>query len=284
MEPIANIVDSHVHFWDPHRLRYPWLAGLPELNRAFLPANFGGGSVGAGVTKIIVVESGCEPWQYLDEVDWVSTFAKEETRLCGMVAHAAVEKGCTVEADLKLLAMRPLVKGIRRSLQDERDPGICLRPDFITGVKHLAAFQFTFDLCIRPDQIKMVTELIRRVPEIQFVLDHCGKPLVRAGKIEPWAMELRSLAALPNVYCKISGLATEADWKEWRMEEIKPYVEIVLESFGCDRVLFGGDWPVCTLATSYERWLETIWKLASSVGALQCTKLFQTNAERIYRV
>ena len=278
------IVDSHVHLWNPSRLRYAWLDGLPELNRAFLPADFSAASAKAGVAKMIFVEGGCESSRSLEEVDWVSTLAKEEPRLRGIVAHAPLEKGEAVRADLAALAERPLVKGVRRLLQGESDSEFCLRPEFVAGVKLLAEFGFTFDLCIRHEQLRDVAELVRRVPEVTFVLDHCGKPPVREGKIEPWATELKGLATLPNVSCKISGLATEADWKNWRIADLKPFFEIALAEFGFDRVLFGGDWPVCTLATDYQRWLETVLELTSTASAAQRAKLFQTNAERIYRV
>ena len=284
MNPAANIVDSHVHFWDPARLRYPWLESLPELNRAFLPADFATDGSNVGITKMIFVEGGCESSQNLAEVDWISALAINKPQLCGIVAHVPMETGKAVDVHLERLAACPLVKGARRLLQGERDPEFCLQSNFVAGVKRLATFQYTFDLCIRHEQLSAVTELARRTPEVQFVLDHCGKPPIRAGKIEPWATNLRALATLPNVSCKISGLATEADWKGWRTEDLKPYLDTVLESFGFDRVLFGGDWPVCILATNYQRWLETIWELTSSVGAVQQASLFQTNAERIYRV
>jgi L-fuconolactonase len=148
----------------------------------------------------------------------------------------------------------------------------------------LGEFGFTFDLCIRNEQLSAVTELVRRVPEVTFILDHFGKPAVRAGKFEPWATELKALAQLPNVNCKISGLATEADWKNWRPEELKPYFDTVLEAFGFERVLFGGDWPVCTLATDYQRWLETVLNWTASASHADRNNLFQNNAERIYRV
>ena len=125
-------------------------------------------------------------------------------------------------------------------------------------MKLLAEFGFTFDLCIRHDQLPMAAELVRRVPQVTFVLDHFGKPDVRGKKTEPWAVNLKALAALPNVVCKISGLTTEADWKNWQPDDLKFYFETALECFGFDRILFGGDWPVATLATSYDRWLETV--------------------------
>jgi L-fuconolactonase len=284
MEPPQAIVDAHVHIWHPRLFFYPWLQGATELNRAFLPADYATASAQAGVAKMIFVECGCVPSQGLIEADWVYILARTEPRLRGVVAQAPLEKGEAVFADLDRLAARPLVKGVRRLLQDETEVGFCLRPDFVAGVKMLGEFGFTFDLCIRNEQLCAVTELARRVPEVTFILDHCGKPPVRTGKIEPWATELRALAKLPNVNCKISGLATEADWKNWQPEDLKPYFDTVLEAFGFERVLFGGDWPVCTLATDYQRWLETVWNWTASASQVDRNNLFQNNAERIYCV
>jgi L-fuconolactonase len=279
-----SIVDSHVHLWNPSRFRYAWLDELPVLNRTFLPADFVTASSSANLNKIIFVECGCRPNQSLAEVDWVSALAKDEPRLQGIVAHALVEKGESVHADLAKLASRPLVKGVRQNVQGESDTEFYLRPEFIVGVQLLAEFGFTFDLCIRHEQLRAAVELVRRVPQVNFVLDHFGKPDVRGKKTEPWATDLEALAASPNVVCKISGLATEADWNHWQVADLKFYFEWTLECFGFDRVLFGGDWPVATLATSYERWVETVGNLLSSATDIERTKLFQTNAERIYRV
>jgi len=281
---MRNIVDSHVHIWNPHRLRYAWLDDLPQLNRPYLPEDFSAASAGAGLVKMIFVECGREAAQALDEVDWISTLANNEPRICGIVAHASLEKGEAARADLEKLSSRPLVKGVRRLLQCEGEADFCLRPDFVTGVKMLADFEFTFDLCIRHEQLRSVTELARRLPGVQFILDHFGKPPVRDGRIEPWATQLRDLAKLPNVSCKISGLTTEANWETWSAAKLRPYYEVALEAFGFDRVLFGGDWPVSTLATDYQRWVEAIHELASEFTDLDRRKLFQTNAEKVYRL
>ena len=169
-------------------------------------------------------------------------------------------------------------------MQGERDLEFCLLPDFVTGVELLAEFGFTFDLCVRHEQLRSVAELVRRVPQVTFVLDHFGKPDVRSKQAGPWATDLKALAALPNVVCKISGLTTEADWNHWQPADLKFYFGWTLECFGFDRVLFGGDWPVATLATSYERWVETVQDFVSFASDADQIKLFQTNAERIYRV
>lgn len=278
------IVDSHVHWWNPARLRYSWLDGIPALNHEFLLAEFAAASANSKVGKIIFVESGCEPAQSLEEVRWVSSLAKEEPRLKGIIAHAPLEYGESVRSELEELARCPLVRGIRRNLQGEHSVDFSRHLDFVAGVTLLTGFNFTFDLCIRHDQLGAATELARRVPQVTFVLDHFGKPNVRDKTAEPWAKNLKALAALPNVTCKISGLTTEADWSRWQPADLKFYFESALEYFGFDRILFGGDWPVSTLATSYERWLETVQQFFAFAPATDQIKLFQTNAERIYHV
>lgn len=282
--PALTIVDSHVHLWDPARLGYPWLAGVPALNRSFLTRDYAQASVTQRVEKMIFVEGGCEPAQSTAEVDWVSSLAKTEPRLKGMVAQVPVENGTAVRDDLEKLAERPLIKGVRRNLQGEPDPEFCLRPEFVTGLRLLADFDFSFDLCVRAEQLTGVIELVRQIPEVSFVLDHFGKPAVRNRQLAPWVADIKALAALPNVVCKISGLTTEADWNNWRPDDLKIYFDHVLESFGYDRVLFGSDWPVMTLATSYHGWIETVQSLLTDASDRDRTKLFQTNAERIYHV
>jgi len=238
----------------------------------------------ANVHKLVFVECGCEPEQNLAEVDWIVRLARNEPRLKGIIAHAPLEKGEGARGDLEKLSNRPLVKGVRRNLQGERNSEFCLRPEFVTGIRLLAEFEFVFDLCIRPEQLHSVAELVGQIPQVTFVLDHFGKPDVRGKEAEPWAADLKLLAANPNVVCKISGLTTEADWNRWQPGDLKFYFDRALECFGFDRVLFGGDWPVATLATSYERWIETIQNLLSVSSPSDRIKLFQTNAERIYHV
>lgn len=278
------IVDSHIHLWNPVQFRYPWLDGLPALNRAWLPAEFVAASADASVEKMIFIECGCEPVQSLAEVIWASTLAECETRLCGIVAHAALEKGASVSGDLAGLAAWPLAKGVRRNVQGESDAAFFLQPEFVAGVKQLAEFGFTFDVCIRHEQMRAAAELVRRVPEVTFVLDHFGKPDVRGKRREPWASSLKSMAQSPNVVCKLSGLATEADWNHWRPDDLKFYFEWALECFGWDRLLFGSDWPVATLATDYRRWVMTVQESLPSASTADHVKFFKTNAERIYRV
>jgi L-fuconolactonase len=279
-----GIVDAHVHYWDPARLPYGWLKGLPSLDRSFMPEDFSMASAGAGISKIVFVESGCDAPRALDEVDWVTTLAQREPRIRAIVANAPLELGNGVREHLTRLAERPLVKGVRRLLQGEPEADYCLKPGFLEGTGLLEGFGFSMDLCIHHNQLVAVTELVRKFPGIHFILDHFGKPLVKQGVMEPWLTQLRELADLPNISCKVSGLTTEADCENWTEIDLKPYFDAVLESFGAERVIFAGDWPVCTLAADYQRWVKTVAELTSSLSMEDSAKLFRSNAERIYRI
>lgn len=278
-----TIVDTHVHFWNPKQFRYTWLDGLPVLNQAMLPQDLAAAASSTPISKFIFVESGCEPSQSLQEVDWVTGFGGANPQLKGIVAHAALEQGKAALGDLELLAGRPLVKGVRRNLQAESNDFLT-QPALISGLRLLPKFNFTFDLCIRPDQLASASEIARSVPEVTFVLDHLGKPPVRDKNFEPWARNLHVLAGMPNVVCKISGLVTEANTADWQRADLEPYFDHALACFGLRRVLFGSDWPVATLATSYERWLETVLDLVAFANERERAQLFHANAERIYRV
>ena len=279
-----SIVDAHVHFWNPQRLNYPWLAELPGLNRAFLPADFQAAAKTDTAEKLIFVECGCEAAQNGDEVKWISQLAAHETRIRGIVAHAPVERGASVRPELAALAQFPLVKGVRRNFQGETVTDFCAQPEFVAGVRALAEFNFSFDLCLLHHQLPAAIELVRRCPEINFILDHCGKPAIRAGQVDPWQRQIRELAALPNVVCKISGLLTEAKLTDWQPADLQPFVRHTVECFGFDRVMFGGDWPVLTLAGDYSRWLAALDFCLPDAGESERQKLFQTTAEKVYRI
>jgi L-fuconolactonase len=280
---VPDIVDAHVHLWNPERFRYAWLDDLPALRRPMLPADFAAASADANVGKFIFVECGRDPLQSLAEVDWISSLAAAVPRLKGIVAHASLERGKGARGELELLAAYPLVKGVRRNLQAETGEFL-KQAAFIEGLKLLPEFGFSFDLCVRAEQLPAATELVRSVPQVTFVLDHLGKPPVGRKSFEPWARHLRALAGAPNVVCKISGLATEANWVDWRRADVEPYFDHALACFGLPRVLFGSDWPVANLATTYDRWMDTVLELVPNANERERMQLFQTNAERIYRV
>ncbi|MBC8163237.1 MAG: amidohydrolase family protein, partial [Roseiflexaceae bacterium] len=198
---------------------------------------------------------------------------------------APVEHGARLRGYLDaLVATSPLIKGVRRMLQGEPHAKICLAPDFVQGVRLLAQYGLSFDICVKHDQLAPVTELARRCPDTQFMLDHAGKPDIKSGVLDPWREEIAALAALPNVMCKISGLVTEADHTAWTTDQLAPYVAYALAQFGEDRVAFGGDWPVALLASPYPRWVETLDGLTAHLPEAVRRKLWAENARRFYQL
>jgi L-fuconolactonase len=279
------ILDAHVHLWEIPQFPRPWLAALRALNRPSGLAEYQTQTSGARVAQMVYVETGVTAPYALLEAQWAVSLAQTDPRLQGVVAAAPLDDGLQIRAYLEALAaLGPLVKGVRRNLQGERDPDVCLREDFIQGVRLLAAFGFSCDLCIRHDQLPEVTTLVRECPAVSFVLDHLGKPAIQQGQLDPWRDQLAALAAYPNVACKISGMVTEADWHQWQPEDLAPYVAHALAVFGPSRVLFGSDWPVVTLACSYPHWVETLDALTAQWSTDHRRQLWGENARRWYRL
>jgi L-fuconolactonase len=283
--PDFPIVDAHVHIYDTEKLSFPWMAGIPHLNRPHGPKDFTERTSGVAVDKMVFVEVDVAPGQYLDEARWVAEAARQDPRIQAIVASIPLEKGEGAEADIAALAKMPLARGVRRLIQPHvAEPGWCLRPDFVKGVKLLPKYGLSFDICILHPQMGDAIELVRRCPEVSFILDHIGKPGIKAGIRDPWWGQIKALAELPNVACKISGVVTEADHKTWTYDQVAPYIERVIECFGFDRVMFGGDWPVCELATGYENWVSTLDRVLSKVPRSDLEKLYRDNAIRAYRL
>ncbi len=282
--PSIPILDSHVHFWDPQRLPLPWLAGLPELHRPFLPGDFETARGEVELAGLVFVECDVAPGRHLEEAEFADRLARSEPLLAAMIPHAPLEKGLDAAADLRRLAAFPRVRGVRRLLQQEPDPKFCLRPAFLDGVRLLAEFDLHFEITVYHHQMESVIGLVERCPEVRFVLDHCGKPAIREGRFEPWASHIRALAEAPNLVCKLSGLVTEADHRNWREDQIRPYMDHVLERFGSERVMFGGDWPVVTLAASYLRWVGLVDRVLGGARPEEQEAVWRNTAARIYRL
>ena len=272
-------IDAHLHVWQPSRLDYPWLAGEPALNRAYLPADLANAT--HRITAAVMVEAGRHPEQAIDEVEFVEELAAQGPPIVAMVAHASLERGADARAELAALARHPLVVGVRRNVQDE-PAGFAVADPFVAGVRLLADHGYPFDLCVRHRQLPEVTELVSRVPEVTFVLDHLGKPGVVEHRTEPWREDIRRLAGLPNVVCKLSGLTTEADHAAWTPADVLPYLRHVLAEFGAQRCMFGSDWPVATLATSYDRWMDVVEQALDGCSAAEREAVAAGTARRVY--
>ncbi len=277
-------VDAHQHFWVYAPAEYPWIEDdLALLRRDFLPEHLAPVLATGAIDATVLVQAR----QSLAETRFLLKLARERDFVAGVVGWVDL---CCPDADaerrleetLIAFADDPHLRGVRHIVQDEPDDAFVLRPDFQRGVRQLARFGLTYDLLVYPRQLASARAFVEAFPEQPFVLDHAAKPRIKDGLLMPWREELRALARHPNVCCKLSGLVTEAHWSSWRAEDFAPYLDVIYEAFGEERVLFGSDWPVCTLAASYEQvqGLLTGWAAGLSENARE--KLFGLNAARFY--
>ncbi len=283
--PSVPIVDAHVHLWDPDRFRMSWLDGDALLGRPYDLDAYREHTAGLAVEALVYLEVDVDAPYKLLEARWAVDRMREDARLQAVVAYAPVEDGERARAYLDALtAIDPRIVGVRRIYQGEPDVAFCLRPDFVRGVRILADYGLSFDICIRHEQLAASVELVRQCPETRFILDHLGKPDIAGRQLDPWREHLRELAALPNVLCKVSGAVTEANHGTWTVDDLAPYVAHALETFGEDRVVFGGDWPVVLKAAPYRRWVEALDTLTAHLSPLARRKLWGDNARRFYRL
>ena len=282
--PNFPIVDTHLHVWDPAYLTYPWLGSVPLLNKPYLLKDYRRACGSVEVEKMVFVQAEVDFSQYQAETDWVTELSQQDSRLQGIVSWAPLEQGDDARPALEKLADNPLVKSIRRIIQFEPDLEFCLRPDFVKGVQALPDYNLAFDICIAHVHMANTLRMVAQCPDVNFILDHIGKPDIAAQLFEPWKQELRQLAEFPNVWCKMSGLVTEADHQHWQRVELKPYIDHVLDCFGFDRTMYGGDWPVAYQATEYPRWVETLEWAVEDCSEDELRKLFRDNAINFYRL
>ena len=279
------IIDAHVHLWNPARFRMLWLEEVPAIMRPYELDQYLAQTAGLPIEGIIYIEVDVPPEDALREAQWIVDCAQHDARIQGIVAAAAIEERERLRPYLEsLVALDPRIKGVRRNLQGETAPGFCLQPAFVEGVRMLPEYDLSFDLCLTHIQLPDVIRLVRLCPETRFILDHLGKPDIRDHMLDPWRDHIRELASCPNVMCKLSGMVTEADHQQWVPEDLAPYIAHILDTFGEDRVLFGSDWPVMLLATSYPRWVQVLDDLTAHLTPAAKRKLWSENARRCYRL
>jgi L-fuconolactonase len=260
------------------------MKNVPPLNKPHLMTDFTRLTAGVEVEKIVFVEVDVVANQHLDEARWVAQQAQMDNRLRGMVASIPLENGPAVEEELAAYVEIAIARGARRLIESHSHPGWCLREAFVKGVKLLPKYGLTFDLCLFHRQLSEVIQLVHLCPEVKFIVDHIAKPAIKAGITEPWRGQMQILAKLPNVWCKISGVVTEADHLAWTPEQVIPYIAHAIDCFGFDRVLFGGDWPVSELATTYKGWVDLVDRVVAGSSEAEIRMLYRDNAIEFYRL
>jgi L-fuconolactonase len=273
-------IDAHHHLWDLGRRPQPWLRGeaLDPINRTFQLPELAPLLAAHTIDATVVVQSSSS----LDETRELLDIAGQSGGLiAGVVGWADLTDPGLAEVLASLTG--PLV-GIRHQVQDESDPAWLARPDVRAGLAGVAAAGLAYDLLVTPRELACAVATARALPEVRFVLDHGGKPPVAAGGWEPWTALITELAALPNVSCKLSGLITEADWASWRPQDVQPYARHLLDAFGPERVLFGSDWPVCTLAGRYADVYALAEQAVAALAPAEQAAVLGGNAARVYRL
>lgn len=279
---MVSIIDTHVHLWDIKRMDYPWLEQVPAINRSFFIADYQQATQHLPIKKMVVVQGECLPGQYLEEVAFIREEASKDDRIRGIVAWAPVENPYQMEEALQAFTKISIVKGIRRMY--DHDPLLCTSPSFIAGLQQLPAYDLSFDVSIMPHAMNETIRMIEKCPQTRFILDHLGKPGIAGGRLDAFRRDIDILSDFPNTMAKISGLLTEADEEKWMADDIAPYVEHALYRFGFDRLIFGSDWPVVLQAASYDTWIATLMHILEGCPEEDMTKLFYTNAEKIYHL
>ena len=247
-------IDSHHHLWLYNPTEYGWIdEPMRAIRRDFLPAHLETEMCAAGIDGAVTVQAR----QTLRETEWLLGMAERHARLLAVVGWVPLidPKLCELLAGL---AAHPKLKGVRHILQGEPDPEYMLREDFNAGIRALRQFNLKYDILIFERHLRQTMRFVDRHPEQVFVLDHIAKPRIGAAVVSPWRENIRDLARRPHVYCKLSGMVTEADFETWQEQQLRPYFDVVIEAFGPRRLMFGSDWPVCTVASSYERWVRVV--------------------------
>ena len=278
-----SIVDTHVHFWNPNQIKYDWLESADALNRPFLLSDYRKATQGIGINKMVFVECNCQPDLNEAEVKWVEELAAKDKRIEAIVAYVDLTDTLHIDSNLEKITAHKLVRGIRHNIQLNK-PGFATQPSFIEGVKKVLALNKHFELCITHDQMDECIELVKSLPAMPMMLNHCGKPGIKDGEINQWQKNIRLLSEFEHIQCKISGLLTEADLNNWTSEDITPYMDHVCEYFGSKRVVYGGDWPVCTLAGNYKSWYTLVTDWTKSWSEVEKLDFYYNNAIQFYRL
>jgi L-fuconolactonase len=279
------VIDAHQHFWIYDPAEYDWIDdSMTLLRRDFLPADLKPELESNGFSGSVAVQAR----QTVEETRWLLGLAARSPWILGVVGWVDL-RSPEIRSQLKSLARNPKLVGVRHIVQSEPEDRFLLQPDFLRGISALEEFELAYDILIYPKHLPVAAEFVGRFPRQRFVLDHLAKPPIKSGNIDSWARNswaegIKRLAEFPNVFCKLSGLVTEADWQNWRAEQIVPYLDVAFESFGPDRLMIGSDWPVCLVAGSYARVVEVVVTYLLRQDPKSRDAVLGGNAQRFWRL
>ena len=271
-------IDSHQHFWLYEAAEYPWIDDDKTLLKAdYMPDDLAPLMAANGIDGTVAVQAR----QNLRETEFLLELADSNDFIRGVVGWVDL-RADDIAAQLERLAPHPRMVGVRHIVHDEADDRFMLGGSFLDGLALLNQTKLTYDLLLYPRHLQVAIDVVKRFPEQPFVLDHISKPFIKDGILEPWASEIRELASYDNVWCKISGMVTEAAWKSWTQDDYLPYLDVVFDCFGIDRLMFGSDWPVCTLSGSYSEVVGIVRSYIEALSDQEKDKVMGDNATAFY--
>jgi L-fuconolactonase len=273
-------IDAHQHFWKFDPIRDSWITdNMAVIQKDFMPADLQPLLAANSMDGSVIVQSD----QSEEENDFQLANAEDNDFIKGVVGWVDLQSH-KIEERLIHYKQFKKMKGFRHVLQGEPDRALMLKPEFKRGIGLLKNFGFTYDILILPDQLQYIRELVTAFPHQPFVIDHIAKPFIKDKKIDVWKKDMLAVAGFENVYCKISGMVTEADWKKWKPHDFKPYLDVIIEAFGIKRIMFGSDWPVCLVAASYSEMMNIVKDYFSSFSQYEQDLFFGLNATSFYNL
>lgn len=277
-EQVADRIDAHHHLWRYTPDEYGWIdEDMAALRKDFLPHDLVREMATAGIDGAVAVQAR----QAMDETRWLLDMADECDAIRGVVGWAPIA-GEDFPGVMEEFEYRPKLKGLRHIIQGEKDENYILREDFNSGIRTLLGSGLVYDILVHERQLPQTIDFVDEHPEQAFVLDHIAKPLIRAGLLEPWASRIKELGKRENVWCKVSGMVTEADWRKWTPETLRPYLDVIVEAFGAERLMAASDWPVCLVASEYNRWFEVLRGYFSGFSRTEQDRIFGETAIDVY--
>lgn len=273
-------IDAHQHFWIFDPVRDSWITDdMAVIRRDFLPADLQPILQQNHIDGCIAVQADQSEIQN----SFLLELASENDFIKGVVGWVDL-RAKNIEERLDYYSQFENMKGFRHVLQGEEDRALMLKPEFMNGIGKLKKHGFTYDILIFPDQLQYVPEFVNAFPDQKFVIDHIAKPDIKNHKVADWAREMRTIAELDNVWCKVSGMVTEADWKNWKVDDFEPYLDVVFEAFGVEKVMFGSDWPVCQVAAPYKAMANIVTQYTSTLSLSEQSVFWGENAVNFYNI